>query len=86
MGDIVVGKVVSIKPEKGFFFLRNLDNTGPEYFAHKDDLPRGFHIEDLNEGMAFEFEPLPDNPKGPRACNLRVPKKRRSLDDLLADA
>lgn len=78
---MAIGSIVDLQPTRGFFFLRT---DAGDFFAHKDDLPTGVRIEHLNLGEQFEFDPVPDAPRGPRAVALRrVGVRRRTLDDLL---
>jgi cold shock CspA family protein len=59
-----------ISVAKGFFFVR--DDAGHDYFCHRSEIQGGWRFDALAEGMAVEFLPVPDAPKGPRATDLRV--------------
>jgi cold shock CspA family protein len=80
------GTIHSIRPERGFGFLR--DSEGAEVFFHRSALtpPEGFAT--LAVGMPVEFEPE-SGPKGLRTAKLTVtPVKMPPLRSFaeLADA
>jgi cold shock CspA family protein len=63
--------VVTINIERGFFFLNAGGPEDIDYFAHKDSLPKGTKMEHIDYGQEFEFDAIPDAPRGPRAANLQ---------------
>jgi cold shock protein len=68
------GSIQSIRIERGFGFIRDLE--GGEVFFHHSALPSPAHFATLAVGMAVEFEAEP-GPKGPRATKVTpVPETR----------
>lgn len=59
----MTGEVVNILEGNGYFFVRGED--GVEYFAHKTAL-RQCRWEDLMQGQRVDFDPDPQNARGPR--------------------
>jgi cold shock CspA family protein len=53
-GQVCGGGVKILFPDRGFGFLRGDD--GADYFFHATDLEDGLVFEDLQEGLAVEFE------------------------------
>lgn len=71
----MLGKLKTVN-EKGFGFIQG--DNGTEYFFHRsgfnghwDDLREDFNRKIRQEEFRVEFEFEGDNPKGPRACNVR---------------
>jgi cold shock CspA family protein len=67
----VIGHVVNLNVERGFFFLRvenEKEQSTTDYFAHRSDL-RGVRVRALKEGDALDFIPQ-DTDRGPRATQI----------------
>lgn len=66
----VRGRVVTVVPERGFFFVRADDRTDEkEYFAHRSQLrDKQFHL--LREGQSVEFTPQLVPSKGWQAWDV----------------
>jgi cold shock protein len=86
LGDVIMqGTIYSLRPERGFGFIR--DTKGAEVFFHRSAVtpPEGFST--LAVGMEVEFEPEA-GPKGLRTAKLTVtPVKTpplRSFEELAA--
>jgi CspA family cold shock protein len=62
------GTIKSLRPERGFGFIRDLQ--GGEVFFHHTALPSPEHFAALTIGMVVEFE-AEAGPKGPRATTVR---------------
>jgi cold shock CspA family protein len=70
MTERISGRVVTMKYDRGFFFIRT--DSGISYFAHASDLPHGA-FEMLNTGDQVQFEELLPTPaQGRRARNVVV--------------
>lgn len=69
MAETLTGKIYRVVSDKGFCFVRT--PGGKDWFLHRSEL-RNVAFTDLAEGMAVEFSPVPDAPKGPRAVDARV--------------
>lgn len=77
--EIMSGQVRTVRPERGFFFVRGVD--GVEYFAHKSSLQNRVRIGQLQEGDTCTFLPTA-SPKGPRAESVVVPRLADANDPL----
>ena len=64
------GSIRKICREKGYGFCRD-ECTGKEYFFHRSQLVLPNVFETLSEGQSVQFDTA-DNPKGPRAVNVKV--------------
>jgi cold shock protein len=68
------GTIKSLRPERGFGFIRDLQ--GGEVFFHHTALPSPDQFAALTIGMVVEFE-AEAGPKGPRATKVtRRPEPR----------
>jgi cold shock CspA family protein len=67
----MTGEVVNLVENRGYFFVRGID--GVDYFAHKSALYL-CRWEDVVQGLVVEFEPDKDNPRGPRAECVQIPR------------
>lgn len=79
MDETMAGEIKSVKPDRGFFFVRGTD--GVEYFAHKSSLQSRVRIGQLQEGDQCTFLPTA-SPKGPRAETVVVPRLADANDPL----
>ena len=61
------GTIKRVVRDRGFGFIRSSD--GREIFFHRNGL-QGMDFESLQEGTNVEFD-IEQNPKGPRATNVR---------------
>jgi cold shock CspA family protein len=69
MTEQIAGRVVSMKYDRGFFFIQT---DGARFFAHASSLPHGA-FEKLNVGDRVTFEELlPVPAKGPQAWRVVV--------------
>lgn len=68
----MVGRIVNIVTEKGYFFIRvEADGEKPvDYFAHRSAL-RGIGFDELRQDMPMEFVVDPLAQRGPRAEEVR---------------
>ena len=70
MPERMVGTVVGIKPERGYFFISGSDDR--DYFALASDLPDHRSIRSIIPHVTqIEFTPEA-RPKGPAAVDLRI--------------
>jgi len=67
--DRELGIVKTLKSEKGFGFVTA---RGRDFFFHFRDLIDSYGEEQLEEGVACAFLPVPESPRGPRAERVRV--------------
>jgi cold shock CspA family protein len=63
------GTIQSIRAERGFGFIRDLE--GGDIFFHHTSVTKPDRFDALAVGMAVEFE-MEASVKGPRATKLRV--------------
>lgn len=77
--DIMAGEIRTVKPDRGFFFVRGVD--GVEYFAHKSSLQNRVRIGQIQEGDHCTFLPTASS-KGPRAESVVVPRLATANDPL----
>ena len=70
----MVGRVKSVLRGQGTGYIR--DNKGRDFFFHKGDvLNRGYN--DLDVGVAVEFEVIDDSISGARAQHIRPVTRTR---------
>lgn len=65
----MTGQVRKIVRDRGFGFIRD-ERSGKEYFFHRAQLVVPNVFETLVEGQSVQFDTA-DNPKGPRAVNVK---------------
>jgi CspA family cold shock protein len=62
------GTIKKVLKDRGFGFIRTGD--GKEVFFHRSEC-KGCDFEALDQGQQVEFD-VKDDPKGPRAMNVRT--------------
>lgn len=67
---MATGTIKNIRLDKRFGFLRDTD--GVERFFHYSAVDPKTNFDALKNGDAVEFDAEDDNPKGPRAKNVRL--------------
>ena len=66
---MATGTIKRVVADRGFGFIAAED--GKEYFFHRSALDASLDFDRLTGGEAVEFE-VENNPKGPRAANVRA--------------
>jgi len=66
---MAAGTVKKVVADRGFGFIT--DESGKDYFFHRDSLDRTLEFERLVGGEKVEFDPQ-SSPRGPRAVNVRA--------------
>lgn len=66
---MATGTIKRIIPERGFGFIT--DESGNEYFFHRDGLESSLDFDRLRGGEAVTFEPQ-SGPKGARAASIQA--------------